>query len=279
MIPALFLLAILLCAPAGVAAEPFDSTACEKCHVGVEPAADQRSADYPKTLHHIDWGALKASVHARAGLGCTDCHAQGYVAYPHANRKLMTCFDCHSDARGEFQAIKVSQAASVHGDVLGCRDCHDPHAMKRAAEQTVGDKDRPCIGCHQDAARANGRTMVQLHSWHPQAALHLAHVPCVACHTQPDAANRGFSHRIRPGREASRRCEECHSPEGKMVFYLNRLGSSPEARSGTQMAHRFYLSGSTRARRLDTLGLGLLGLVGLGVVIHGSLRVAARRRR
>ena len=279
MIVAILLIAFLLGAPAGHAATAFESSDCARCHVGVEPAEDQRPADYPKTLHHVDWAAFKESIHARSGLGCTDCHAQGYASYPHANARLMACFDCHPAAQGEFQAIKASQAASVHSDILTCRDCHDPHSMKRAAEQGVEDKDRPCVRCHQESARASGRSLVQIHAWHPQAALHLRHVPCIACHTRPEAGNPGFSHRILPAREASRRCEECHSPDGKMVFYLGHLGHAPGAKSGPEMVREFYISGSTRAPGLDRVGLGLLGLVGFGIVVHGSLRLTLRKRR
>jgi hypothetical protein len=279
VISILILIALLTAPLAAHAAEALTSSDCAKCHVGAEPVAGERAADYPKTLHHIDWAAFKASIHARSGLGCTDCHAQGYAAYPHTRVKLMTCFDCHTATEGEFQAIRASQAASVHGDVLACRDCHDPHSMKKAAEQGTADKDRPCIACHQNPSRTGGRSLVQLHAWHPQAALHLRHVPCIACHTKPEAGNAGFSHRIRPAREASRRCEECHSPNGKMVYYLGRLGHTPSAKSGAEMVRQFYISGSTRAPGLDRFGLGLLGIVAIAVVGHGSLRIARRKKR
>jgi predicted CXXCH cytochrome family protein len=257
----------------------FTSADCEKCHVGPEVSPDQRTADYPKTLHHIDWKAFRASVHARGGLTCTDCHAGGYATFPHAKGKLLTCFDCHPATEGEFQAIRASQARSVHSDILACRDCHDPHTMRRAQEQTIAEKDRSCVECHQDPGRTGGRTMVQLHSWHPQAALHLEHLPCIACHTQPEAGNRGFSHRIRPKGEASRDCLDCHAPDGKMVHYLTRLGHAPEEKTGPEMVRRFYLSGETRARGLDLAGLGLLLLVATGIAFHAALRVVRRRRR
>ena len=256
----------------------FKSVDCEKCHVGVE--VDPGTVkDYPKTLPHVNWAAFRASIHSRSGMECTDCHSEGYGFFPHKSGRLLTCFDCHEKVQKEFRAIEASLVKSHHSDLLGCGDCHKTHEMKPANEQTVFEKDKGCVSCHQDTNAPKVQMMTTSHDWHPQAALHLNTVPCIACHTAPEEGNPGFSHRILPKEEATRICTDCHSHKGKMVHYLTRIGHAPDTEKDQEnLVHSFYITGSTRLPALDNSGLILLLLVTLGVLVHVTVRIVSRRK-
>ncbi len=69
---------------------------------------------------------LEASVHGKAGVGCTLCHQN--VPIPHGAGQVppVDCALCHSDAAAA-QARSLHGRAAARGDSLAprCQDCHD----------------------------------------------------------------------------------------------------------------------------------------------------------
>ncbi len=93
-----------------------------------------------------DEGPSPKSVHA--GFACTDCHSD-IDAYPHPDAPVLgseVCAQCH-DAGDDL-------AQSVHGDVVGCQDCHgtaheilplsDLNSLMSPVKQPA-----TCGGCHE----------------------------------------------------------------------------------------------------------------------------------
>nr|VFJ46458.1 MAG: doubled CXXCH domain-containing protein [Candidatus Kentron sp. DK] len=211
---------------------------------------------------------------------CTDCHPTGYQVYPHRERKPMGCIDCHDDAllKEKFLAIRASFQQSVHYDAeqvqFQCSSCHPAHYMRKGQRMTLREKNAMCIDCHGERYNPGGLTLLEQHQWHPRAQLHLERTACIACHTQPGEWEDPvtFKHRVLPKEQASRVCDDCHSPNGKLADYLIDIGENPLQLSNEQLADKFYVSGATRSYWLDTLGLGLLAAVAIGMFGHGLLR-------
>jgi cytochrome b subunit of formate dehydrogenase len=124
--------------------------------------------------------------------------AQSKPAHP--LKQDESCLACHGEAgmksdSGKSVAIDPSKhAASVHGGVLGCTDCHTsikefPHPPKVAKVQ--------CATCHADEAA------------HAAASIHgQVEVACQSCH--------GDQHEIVAAAQvAPAKCAECHADELK----------------------------------------------------------------
>lgn len=133
------------CAPPAIAQE---INQCAVCHSELEE----------------EWSwpveAFKEDVHAKAGLGCADCHggdptlddpdlamhrSKGFVGRPDAQAMPLFCDKCHGDPSYMKQynpGLPVDQLVkyrtSVHGElnargdtaVAHCASCHEPHRMK-----------------------------------------------------------------------------------------------------------------------------------------------------
>ncbi len=139
-------LACLLAGSAGLAAAggPAGDEVCLQCHSG--GATGQPALD-------VDSKALKGSVHGRAGLSCTDCHASlaGVSDFPHGAVRPVACGSCHDGA-------EKAMAASVHrpdeSHSPRCSSCHGSHDVARVQEKgsRVAPLEQPptCLKCHAD---------------------------------------------------------------------------------------------------------------------------------
>ncbi|MDD5306287.1 MAG: cytochrome c3 family protein [Deltaproteobacteria bacterium] len=242
---------------------------CERCHGNREL--------------FVDFDRFKASVHSRlAKMGCSDCHSSGFGNYPHMADPKPGCLDCHDGPK--FKAIDKEMTESVHfiknGKPMPCGACHSTHYVRPGSEMTRVERNAMCIHCHEkDKA---GRTLEERHAWHPMAALHIRNATCIACHTKPEKGmlEPAFKHKILSKKESSHACEDCHSPEGKMVSYLANIGDKPGHRMTKEdMLKNFYMSGATRDPLLDRGGLALVAVTLLGALGHALLRVVNAKRR
>jgi hypothetical protein len=278
---------------------------CAMCHMNLGMQPSYR--DEKGVLHDlfVDADLFKQSVHYTKGelTTCLDCHSQKMSKYPHPEETI-SCFDCHDDD-AEFGAIETGVAGSVHSKFLAenCVACHSAHYMKPAAEKTLVEKNFGCIQCH-DISQSTGVTLVQRHSWHVQAALHLSRIACVACHTRPDGKGAAFKHKILPASQAVKECMECHTTESRLKAYKEDVGQACSSTCGTtvgsgqlishlakigeplktaaekeKLLEHFYISGVTTEKRIDFPGLILIALAAAGAAGHGLIRIYSRRKK
>ena len=113
------LLALSLSSPRPVVASSDD---CLGCH---EPKADT-----VEVAHQVDPAKWSASVHAQAGLECTDCHEGNFDEVPHEGVVKPKCTNCHDEAGQEFQNSAHAQIVLKEGEkktitVGGCNNTVD----------------------------------------------------------------------------------------------------------------------------------------------------------
>jgi len=115
---------------------------CLQCH-GREQA-----------LHSIDRAAKQEDVHVANGMQCTDCHSARemhgdgtiYKSYREPGAMDTHCEKCHD-------AIKPSDAHTVHEGKLDCKACHVRHVIS-------------CTNCHFDhMAKTNERKAIPVSGW------------------------------------------------------------------------------------------------------------------
>lgn len=153
-------LGVLLLVPGALFA--MDSESCLMCHGDAGMVSEALLID-----------ATTFDTTAHAVLGCSVCHDSIGADHPGGGSEASraTCLDCHDTLGQEYMMTE-------HANFAACGDCHNPHearAMKAMAGYDMNDK---CIQCHAS------QTMVDVHSqWLPQANLHIAKLPCIACHT------------------------------------------------------------------------------------------------
>jgi DmsE family decaheme c-type cytochrome len=193
---------------------PARNDACLGCHRNTHPTFDR-------------------SMHARAGLACTDCHSQHQGAATALLREpavpadiaalgavTRVCFGCHA---GPFAEAALNERHRLRDGALDCTSCHDPHApMSRPS--LGGFKQAQCAGCHADkggpfvfehpASRTEGCTAC--HSAHGSPNRHmLAHQRvgelCFSCHAAVPQFHAGFSPTTPPRFGLDTQCTSCHS--------------------------------------------------------------------
>jgi len=139
--------------PNGVSPRQDDPRTCLVCHGDVELKS---SAGTPV---HVDAKGFAASVHGRAGAGCTGCHAdlKGFEDFPHpSDLAPVACSSCHADyARTTSGGVHgMSSPALARAPVL-CKDCHGYHDVLRSSEPGspvhVSNRPATCAKCHPGA--------------------------------------------------------------------------------------------------------------------------------
>ena len=275
---------------------------CLRCH-GMSTLAVRREDGAIRNLA-VAAHAFSQSNHRR--LDCVDCHNDDATRYPHGEGAAMavTCTECHARpdhaltrdnplAAMHFAEIGQEFERSIHkrrlGDEFTCFSCHNPHQFRKSEDpslQTISAQNGICLTCHDSDVRFTTRTerprpdLDAAHQWLPNRALHWEHVRCLDCHTSYDPPNR--SHLVLAAKSAVQKCEDCHSQNSVLLDKLYRHRHAEELeRSGFANAALFndsYVIGATRNTVLDVVGLIVVGGALLGVVLHGVLRGAARRR-
>ncbi len=126
------------------------SEACATCHE--EIVKDFKTADHAKH---------QAKGKNAEGAGCESCHGPGslHVAAGGGRNTLSkkniinpkkspeTCFQCHTDKRGEFS---LPHTHPVLQGKMSCVDCHNPHkgsAMRGGGTNLHGENET-CFKCH-----------------------------------------------------------------------------------------------------------------------------------
>lgn len=158
-----------------------NSARCLSCHVDEHPS-------FPR------------SEHARAGIGCTDCHESHPAATAEATdvpiglrgRPSAQCVECHQSALTDFSFTNHHR---LEEGTIECSSCHDPHAPE-SRFQLAGFRQEPCLECHTDKTGPfvfeHGGQWVE---------------GCTACHTAHGSPNR---HMLQFQRVAEQ-CYSCHA--------------------------------------------------------------------
>lgn len=85
------------------------------------------------------------SEHSAAGVLCMDCH-DVKAAYRDMGNSTKLCNECHADQDSKFN---LPSHHPVREGLMGCNDCHNPHAGTEAMIKgdTVNDL---CYSCHAE---------------------------------------------------------------------------------------------------------------------------------
>jgi nitrate/TMAO reductase-like tetraheme cytochrome c subunit len=164
--PALLLGLALASGPAfGRPAVQAGSEDCLACHS--DPALTSASG---KTVA-VNQAAFEASIHARAGMSCVDCHTdlRQVADFPHAERlKPADCSACHEPEARELAASVHGQSGAGEGQAVSCRDCHGTHDVRAGDdfESRTFSLNLPgtCLACHAEKVQAGrGGEFVRLY--------------------------------------------------------------------------------------------------------------------
>jgi len=179
-------------APTGAAA-PAPNEVCLACHSDKDAkGAAGKSIAVEPTL-------FAASVHGKAGINCTNCHADvSPDKIPHAEKvKPVQCANCHDKQVKEYVATVHGKARSGGNNVAAtCIDCHGKHDIKASSDPTSrtnhANIEATCATCHgneklvQQAKLPGGNIVSQFHdSIHGKAlggAAQSAAPTCTNCH-------------------------------------------------------------------------------------------------
>jgi hypothetical protein len=274
---------------------------CYGCHSeeGLEhPPRDDLDLDELAELV-IRPGGFDTGVHT--GMACKECHAEGYVEYPHAEaaaREIKPCLECHRQRGGEIEKeFKRSVHYQEHGDKFTCISCHEAHYMQVAEKiklpREIALQDNGfCERCHESELRfaefTTARELPDLnrvHDWLPNPELHWGALRCVDCHTPETRVS--ISHQILPKEEAEQACVSCHSRDSSLRTRLYRYLAQEDRLAKVGFINTFlltdaYVVGATRNEWLDRASFWVAGAVLAGLALHALLRVLAaalRRRR
>jgi hypothetical protein len=237
----------------------------------------------------IDPARFGASVHG--GQDCTACHVEGFGKFPHTGSRAAAraCDDCH-DVEQTVKDVRASVHARLVDPAFRCTNCHSPHYQVRVsglsdAAEAVRMANASCIRCHtkEDTERKGAAARARLgdrHRFVPHWELHLRSAPCVACHTP---SGKPTIHLVLPASQALRDCATCHARNSMLVTKLYaHLAQRERAESGWVNAVLFnnaYVVGATRNRWLDATLLALLGVLVVGLAMHGGGRWLCWRLR
>lgn len=154
---------------------------------GDSTTASQRSARC-LSCHVSDQPRFHATSHAQIGLDCTSCHSthgdltesahlglELSKSFGELDASSATCAECHTQA---LVAFDFNERHRLKEGILGCSDCHDPHAPS-SRRLLGGFKQQQCAQCHVDKSGPfvfeHGSVMVD---------------GCVACHEPHGGPNR-----------------------------------------------------------------------------------------
>lgn len=187
---------------------------CENCH-GAGSAHVESGGDKTKiftfkdmkadelserclTCHskNMEHASFQRSVHNRAGVSCTSCHA---IHTPKVRQRLLTqkptelCFSCHGETKADF--TKPFHHKVIEG-LVTCSDCHNVHSGQGVKQiRMAASQDATCYKCH---AEKRGPFVFEHEPVRTEG--------CSACHTPHGSTNPRLLTRSR----TNSLCLECH---------------------------------------------------------------------
>jgi hypothetical protein len=273
---------------------------CVGCHTGnAKTFIDPITGERKETL--IDIAGKRAADHA--DVACRECHVKGFDTFPHFEKKILGCMDCHPREGGgaqedepyDFQRIEREFKSTVHftrhRKKFVCGQCHHPHYFEATAylgpPQTILETHNEwCLNCHTANPKhppdtiAGGiadpaePSLVAEHGWIPHTALHLRKTRCIDCHSGTEHV---VSHTLPLGEKAGG-CISCHSLDSahaRLYRYVDEVGQAVGFTHPAMMRDS-YVMGATRHLPLEILTYCLLGGTLLAVVGHAAMRTVRR---
>jgi Zn finger protein HypA/HybF involved in hydrogenase expression len=229
---------------------------------------------------------------------CTDCHAEGYLKFPHAGELRMeqkyNCIDCHGGdekfAKYHFEEIEAEYKESIHfkleEDGFSCWKCHNPHTYRinvrnnDNVRETILYDNAICLNCHSNFTHfqllsdQKEINIIQKHDWLPNQVAHFANVRCIECHTKVNN-NIPVSHLILPKEKAIKLCNECHSKNSILMASLYKFESKEKRSNGFFngiILNESYVIGANRNKYLNLLSviilIGVLGVIGIHILFR-----------
>jgi predicted CxxxxCH...CXXCH cytochrome family protein len=167
-----------------------------------------------------DGASLGESVHAQAGLACTDCHADlaQLGEFPHAEKLApASCGACHAEAVSEHAAGVHATAQAAGRPSAGCSDCHGPgHGIRPAADPESPTNHfnvpKTCESCHSGAHAGSASRFDDSIHGHALAKSGLKVAPsCVTCHSVHDIRGPRDTQSPVHRSQIPRTCGSCHA--------------------------------------------------------------------
>jgi hypothetical protein len=238
---------------------------------------------------------------------CTDCHSDEYLKTPHDSKlkyvQLNICLDCHADdektAKYHFEDIDTAFRQSTHYKMdsthFNCWSCHDPHYNKSITRDSLQDiraivayDNAVCLKCHDTNTRDNyyeffGKAKTNLyekHAWLHELQNHFENVRCIDCHV---AINDSLlvPHSIIPKASSVRECSACHAPNSILLksLYKNRPQEAVNKFGFLNPVNLKFQNviGMNRNYYLNLVALILLGIIGLFILTHVTIRIIKRK--
>lgn len=131
-------------------------------------------------------------------LGCEECHGPGALHVRNGGRYALfvgdggdteaLCEKCHPQTVADFRKSAHAQAG-----VLGCLECHDPHA-RQTTKRTYTDN-QLCLQCHAYQGLGT-EAAVREHTYHQYDPAGSGQSRCTLCHMVPEGRTNqdGGSH-------------------------------------------------------------------------------------
>lgn len=231
---------------------------------------------------------------------CTDCHSMDYENFPHDGELRMeekyTCADCHEGdedyVKYNFEGINEEFQKSVHStkhsEDFTCWMCHNPHTYEISARidsdinHIISYDNAICLDCHADIDRyqliidAENPSIIDMHDWLPNQALHFQNVRCIECHAEikDDIL---VAHKVQEKEKAVKNCVECHSQNSILLASLYKYQAAEERSSlgffNATILNNAYIIGANRNYYLNLFSLIIFGCVIGGIIIHSILRI------
>lgn len=198
------------------------SAACFQCH---------------KDAERSHWAG---GPHARANVSCVSCHSVHNAKGEHGELVKAsvkeTCFQCHSDVKGQ---MRRSAHMPVDEDKMSCTSCHTPHGTGTPKQLKAESVNQSCYQCHQDKrgpnlwehlpVRENCLNCHNAHGSHHEKMLVAKRAfLCQRCHAgtrHPSTLYDATDITNGNNRIVGQTCQDCHSnihgsnhPSGKFFY-------------------------------------------------------------
>jgi DmsE family decaheme c-type cytochrome len=158
---------------------------CLSCHAGAHPNFER-------------------SPHAKAKVGCADCHSVHHFKSEENLLKVSQselCYSCHTEMKSAFAQPFHHK---VDEGLMTCSDCHDPHGTFQGKQlKTTADQNAICTKCHTETA---GPFVFE----HPVVKAE----GCVSCHSPHGSPNA----RLLNVGNVNTLCLQCHSATNLPAF-------------------------------------------------------------
>ena len=285
-----------------------DNRECMKCHGQSVYTALSKDSTHKKMIQmsavrHIDSAQYSLSTHG--SFKCTDCHDEGYKAYPHdidlKFKEMMTCMDCHRGNKKfkkyHFNIIEEEAKKSIHFrkiPAFTCWKCHNPHAYVNVffkggenKKKAIDACNNACMNCHGNKdkyslySKNKMPDISESHEWLPEMDRHFRNIRCTDCHAMFRDSIASL-HNISEKSNAVRNCVECHTMNSRMLTTLYKFESKAERKKygfvNSVILNNSFVIGANRIPFLNVSSFILFSAIVFGLLAHYLLWILTRKK-